>query len=44
MDGGVEVEYPVGRFVLRSYKDGKKVYTPVNNNPHNKALYFGCSG
>ena len=29
---GVETEYPVGRYVLRSYTEGRKVYTPVNTN------------
>jgi len=29
---GVEVEYPVGRYVLRSYVEGRKVYEPVKSN------------
>lgn len=28
----VETEYPVGRYVLRSYTEGRKVYTPVPQN------------
>ena len=29
---GAETEYTVGRYVLRSYTEGRKVYTPVNVN------------
>ncbi len=29
-DGGVEREYPKGRYFLRTYVKGKKVYTPVD--------------
>jgi integrase len=31
MDGGVQREYPKGKFFLRSYAYGKKVYTPVES-------------
>lgn len=30
-DGGIEREYPQGRYFLRSYVNGKKVYTPVES-------------
>ena len=29
---GVQTEYSTGRFVLRSYKNGRKVYSPVSHN------------
>jgi len=32
LHNGVETEYPVGRYVLRSYTEGRKVYTPVDTN------------
>src|ERR1017187_3785024 len=38
LDKGVQKEYPVGRFVLRSYKNGRKVYAPVSHNNHTVAL------
>src|ERR1700676_4968648 len=31
MHRGVEVNYPIGRYVLRSYKEGRKVYTAVDS-------------
>ena len=32
LHNGVETNYPVGRYVLRSYTEGRKVYKPVNEN------------
>jgi len=39
MEKGKEVEYAQGRYVLRSYIDGKKVYQPVeSSNPRDAVL------
>jgi integrase len=38
-DGVKEVEYPTGRYVLRSYVGGRKVYTPLDTlNPRDAVL------
>jgi integrase len=38
-DKGQLVEYPLGRYVLRSYIDGKKVYQPIEScNPRDAVL------
>jgi integrase len=38
-DHGQPVEYPQGRYVLRSYTDGKKVYSPLETcNPRDAVL------
>lgn len=39
LDKGQLVEYPVGRYVLRSYVEGRKVYHPVEScNPRDAVL------
>jgi integrase len=38
-DHGQEVEYPHGKYVLRSHKDGKRVYTPLETcNPRDAVV------
>ena len=38
---GKEVEYPSGRYVLRSYNGGRKVYTPIETcNPRDAVIAF----
>lgn len=39
VDKGETVHYPAGRFVLRSYIEGRKVYQPIEtNNPRDAVI------
>ena len=41
-DGGQVVQYMQGRYVLRSYTDGKKVYSPIETcNPRDAVVVWG---